>query len=75
MKIMVDGKRMEVSVIKIFKEVEPLHGVSLDSDLEITITEEGIIADLWENTETSLQSAECTATFGSTFEEFLELLR
>jgi len=75
MKIIVDGQCMEASVVKIFTEVEPRYGVSKDSDLEVTITEEGIIADLWENTETSLQSAECTATFGNTFDEFMELLK
>ena len=61
--------------VRIYVEVSPVDGISSTSDLEIVINNEGIVADLWENTERSLQSAECTMTFNNTFDEFVELLK
>jgi len=76
MKIRIDGKCMEASCVKIFTEVNPICGITEDSSLEITVSDEGVIADLWETTDRCTgSSCECTGTFGNTFEEFVELLK
>ena len=77
MKVRINGELIEADEVKIYAEGLPsVCGITEESDLEITITEEGIIADLWEVTDRcNGSSCEGTLTFGNTFEEFVELLK
>lgn len=62
--------------IRLTVEVNEVHGITEGSTLEITINNEGIVADLWEVTDGCTGcSNECTATFANTFDEFVELLK
>ena len=61
--------------IKVYSKVAAVHGITEESDLELTITPEGIMIDLYEVTEECTGSnAVCTKTFCATFEELLDLL-
>lgn len=72
----VDDKQVRVyDEIRFGAKVTPEDGISGDSDLEIVVTQEGLIVDLVEITERSAPSAEVTRTFSITFEELKELLK
>lgn len=62
--------------LKAYSKVPAVHGITEESDLELTITSEGLIIDLYEVTEAcNGSSCECTETFSATFEELLDLLK
>lgn len=61
--------------VRIHAEVNPVCGITDDSRLELTVTNEGLIMDLWEVTDRCTGSSEeCTGTFSSTFDELIELM-
>jgi len=62
--------------IKIYSKVASLYGITEESNLELTISPEGIIIDLYEVTNECMGSNQvCTRSFCATFEELIELLR
>ena len=74
MKVFIDGKEVVVvnNDVKIRYEVEPVDGITEESDLDVTLTCEGIILDLVEVTRASAPSAEVTYTDSSTTEEIID---
>jgi len=68
----------EVDEVKVH-HTEELEGdgqdiTSTGSDFQVTVTDEGVIIDLWEVTERSAPSADCTGTFALTWQEIVEEL-
>jgi len=75
MKVFIDGKEVEFqNDVKIRYEVEPVDGITEESDLDVTLTCEGIILDLVEVTRASAPSAEVTCTDCSTTDEMMQFL-
>ena len=75
MKIVVDGHEIDCDEVRLSTTVASVDGILEESQLNLTLTEEGLIMDLDEVTDTcNGSSCEVTRTFSGTFEDLVSLL-